>query len=324
MMLDRALIQHCPLCGDPARSPWLFGLGFELVRCDGCGHRYSTSVRAHNVMAKPVPVTRSAAAQQRLAGYLRLLEERLPARARVLDVGCNASDVLKLFRRKAKTPDIRVQGIDAPLDPALSVIDRVRRSGRAFWQQRVEDSLPQNECFELVVLSHVLEYSHQPGTLLRRLRDTLSARGRVLIEVPNADDRLLSLWRSAYRPLSPGHHVSFFDAAHLQQLLSRHGFVLEHMIAPTHACDLLYPTVQSALDAARAMIGVGAGRTSSLQPPDTSRPDSDRVRGRTTSPLRVAIDACLSAVDPAVRRVYGRERSELRGPVLMAVARVAA
>lgn len=309
-MLDRALIQQCPLCGDKARSPWLFGLGFELVRCDACGHRYSTSVHSQAILKAPSASSLpTRGLQDRFGAYLRLLGSSLPERARVLAVGSHASEVLQLFRSR-HAPAPRADEL-AKLTP----VDDVKRSGAAIWQKQVEASLPHNECFELVVLAQVLERIHEPGALLRRLRGTLSARGRLLVEVPNADDRLLSLWRSAYRPLSAGDHVSFFDAPHLKALLSRHGFVLEGMIAPTSAHDLVYTNVESALDAARA--AVGRPRAPEPEPRLRCPP---RVRW----PLRAAVDACLSALDPAVKLACATGRAELRGPTLMAVARVAA
>ncbi|MEY4576978.1 MAG: hypothetical protein RL701_1681, partial [Pseudomonadota bacterium] len=291
---------------------WLYGSGFELVRCDGCGHRYSTSVRADAMATKPA--SRRAAQSEleqaaRFDAYLELLGSNLPARARVLDVGSNASELLALFERHGfRAASTQISRPPTSLVPG-------RRPAAPIWQWRLEDCLPQNECYELVVLSHVLEYLYDPGALLRRLRATLGPEGRVLIEVPNADDRLLSLWRGVYRPLCPGEHVSFFDATHLQQLLRRHGFGLERMIAPTRARDLLYPSVQSAVDAARAVVGRARTRASA---PTAPPPSAASVLPK---PLRAALDACLSAIDPAVELVCGGETSELRGPVLIAVAR---
>jgi len=313
-MLDRALIEHCPVCGELPRSPWLYGQGFELVRCDACGHRYSTSVHVQAVLTKPKPAASARgriAERQRSVEYLRLLGSDLPIPARVLDVGCNASALVRLLTQRG----FQACGVKVAGRPAL-VASYGERVEPPIWQRRVEDCLPQNERFELIVLSRVLEYVHQPGSLLQRLRSALSASGRLLVEVPNADDRLLALWRGAYRPLSPGAHVSFFDAPHLEQLLDAHGFVVERMAAPTHARDLWYPSVQSAADAARAVIG----RSRSHLPRTVHKPRRRGLR----RPLGAALDACLSAIDPAVELMYGRERAQLRGPVLIAVARAAA
>jgi SAM-dependent methyltransferase len=325
-MLDRALIERCPLCMELNRSPWLYGLGFELVRCDACGHRYSTSVHAHigagaeaetaesvEELELAAESTRGDAAQRkRFNEYLQLLGPALPAQARVLDVGCDSGELLALFVAHG------FQAFGIERNPA-AMREAHARLGVPIWLGRVQDDLPANERFDLIVLSHVLEHTYGPGALLDRLRVALREGGRLLIEVPNADDRLLSLWRGAYRLLYPGEHVSFFDASHLRQLLHSRGFVIERLAAPTHARDLLIPSMQSALDAARTTFGRSRtrgwrGLYSSME------------RAPLRWPLRAAVDAGLELLDPIVARATGLHNSKERaprGPVLIAGARPA-
>ena len=50
-MNDSLPIAVCPLCQASEHTPWLDALGFELVRCSGCGHRYATSVHSPAILA---------------------------------------------------------------------------------------------------------------------------------------------------------------------------------------------------------------------------------------------------------------------------------
>jgi SAM-dependent methyltransferase len=180
----------------------------------------------------------------------------------------------------------------------------------------VEDCLPEDQRFDLIVLSHVLEHIHAPGPLLARLRLALAPGGRLLIEVPNAEDLLLRAWGGVYRPLCPGDHISFFDAPRLQRILRDHGYVLEQLRSPTHARDLVYPCLLSAVDGARKLL-----RRASVPSSAGGVCAQMRYRGRLRRPLRAAIDAAVSAIDPVVVRGVERLSVRLQGAVLIAVAR---
>jgi SAM-dependent methyltransferase len=308
-MLERALIERCPLCGELHRRPWLYGLGFELVRCTGCGHRYGTSVHPR-VSTQRDDARDHWLEQQRFAEYMRLLDATacLADSARVLQVGCQGGELLELFARRG----YGVCGVEASSSLAYRARERLAAQ---VWQGRPTSCLPQHERFQLIVLSHVLDHTHEPAALLRRMRTALGEGGRLIVEVPNANDRLLGLWRGAYRPLRPGERVSFFDAPHLQQLLQRQGFVVERMVAPTHARDIVYPCAASALDAARAVLGKTR--------PHDALDVSQRKGGcsRWLRQLRAAVDMLVSAIDPAVVKASRSQSSSLRGPSLIALAR---
>jgi 2-polyprenyl-3-methyl-5-hydroxy-6-metoxy-1,4-benzoquinol methylase len=53
-----------------------------------------------------------------------------------------------------------------------------------------------NQCFDVITLFHVLEHIPDPKNLLKQLAGKLSATGCIIIEVPNADDALLTLYKS--------------------------------------------------------------------------------------------------------------------------------
>lgn len=308
-------IDTCPLCHESTRTPWLRAHGFELVRCTGCGHRYSTSLHPASVLANAYYdepdsdiVARGLEAKAaRLDEYLALFQPPLPERARVLDVGCNAGELLHLFQLRGYQPF----GIEVSPGPAQYA---EKLLGVPIWRGRVEDCLPPDQRFDLVVLSHVLEHIHAPGRLLARLRAALAPGGRLLVEVPNADDLLLRAWGGVYRPLCPGDHISFFDAPRLQRLLRDEGFVLERLCSPTHARDVIYPCLLSAVDGARRVLERGGPTTAGVCA-------QTRYRGRLRRPLRAAIDALVSAIDPVVVRGVQHFSERLQGAVLIALAR---
>lgn len=317
-MSERRAIERCPLCTASSREAWLHALGFELVRCSICGHRYASEVLGSEVLAHDyydepdaALVARAMVGKaKRFEEYLALLGPRLPRGGRVLDVGCNSGELLSLFQARGFVPF----GIERSPGPARFA---ERQLGVAIWRGSAEDVLPPDARFELVTLCHVLEHIPEPSALLARLATSLAAGGRLLIEVPNADDALLEVWAGGYRPLCPGDHVSFFDAAHLQRSLEQAGLVVEALVSPTHARDVFYPSLLSAVDRVRLGLRRAAAE------PLAGVCAQTRYRGRWRQPLRAALDLVVEALDPVALRATRGWQRELRGAVLIAVARPA-
>lgn len=81
--------------------------------------------------------------------------------------------------------------------------------------------------FDLVFLYYVLEHVKEPHGFLRQIRRLLRGRGaKLILEVPNGDEALVSLYRSrAYDDFVwQRAHCSYFTPRVLSGLLNRHGF----------------------------------------------------------------------------------------------------
>lgn len=55
--------------------------------------------------------------------------------------------------------------------------------------------VPNEQNFDLIVLFHVLEHLPDPVVFMSQLAERLKAGGRIVVEVPNVDDALLSLYK---------------------------------------------------------------------------------------------------------------------------------
>jgi 2-polyprenyl-3-methyl-5-hydroxy-6-metoxy-1,4-benzoquinol methylase len=136
------------------------------------------------------------------------------ARSRTLDVGCGYGflvDELQSFGFVAVGIDISESRI------ALAQAHSRGRFERSF----VQDI---NESYEGVGLFHVLEHVRDPRAFLAACGRILDPGGRIFVEVPNVDDRLLLesvdygafYWQRA--------HLSYFDADNLRDLVESAGF----------------------------------------------------------------------------------------------------
>lgn len=320
----RLFLAKCPVCGGAERAPWLDALGFPLVRCAACGHRYATEALSAAELAgayydepdADIAARSAAAKQARFLEYGPLIEKVAPEPGRVLDVGCNAGELLALFQEAGWS----VAGVEASPGPAAYARSRL---GAPVWEGAAEEVIPEGELFDLVTMTHVLEHVADPKRLLGRLRRALRPGGAILIEVPNADDWLIRAFGGYYRPLCPGDHVSFFDERSLRRALEEGGFNVMDMVSPVHARDIVYGSALSAVDFMRAMArravrreeraGEGGAEEGGVMA-------QTRYRGRLRAPLRRALDWAVEKADPMVVRAAGAAMPEASGPVLIAIA----
>ena len=98
----------------------------------------------------------------------------------VLDFGCGAGGYLVLAKNVAKS----VQGID--LESAMR--DGLNKEGIP-----CAASLDDVKKYDVITMFHVLEHLDEPMKYLTQIEQHLNVNGKLLIEVPNADDALLSL-----------------------------------------------------------------------------------------------------------------------------------
>lgn len=312
--MARVAVPGCPVCGDKWDYPWILAAGFPLVFCmGGCGHRYSKEVLGEEALAgtyynedEATLEARGnmASKRARFTEYEAILGGLRPG-LRVLDVGCNTGELLSLFKEKG----CEVAGVEVSPGPARLARKRL---GAQVWEGRVEDVLPAGETFDVVALAHVLEHIHQPVALLERLKSALRPGGKLLVEVPNAEDLGVHVWGGRYRSLCPGDHVSFFTEKSLDGALQRAGLHVQAKASPTHARDIFYTWLLSAVDVARQR------RTQDVD----GVMHKARYRGGLRRPLRAAIDAVVPMLDPLV--AYGMARlppyAQGLGTVLIAVA----
>ena len=129
----------------------------------------------------------------------------------IVDFGCGAGGFLLRARKVAK----KVYGIE--LEKRLQT--HFSSSGLSVFEDI--GKLPEKP--DLIFMFHVLEHVAEPLPLLERLRQT---GARLIVEVPNADDALLTLYHSEafshFTYWSP--HLYLYNAGTLPRLLKKAGY----------------------------------------------------------------------------------------------------
>lgn len=229
---------HCYLCngesfkvrdGEVRDNPAL-----EILECVACGlvmlssfeHIHSSFYQDSGMHgAEPTPMTEwlgeTAHDDQRRFDMLK----PLLANKRVLDFGCGAGGFLSRARSFSKS----VLGVELEA--------RVREH----WRGEIEITADLNSVqgsWDVVTSFHVLEHLTDPVRMLKKLAALLSEKGHMVIEVPSADDALLSLYEcDEFKKFTYwSQHLFLFNPQTLQRVAEMAGLkvvsIIQHQRYP--------------------------------------------------------------------------------------------
>ena len=107
----------------------------------------------------------------------------------LLDFGCGAGG----FLLKARELTVKAHGIE----PESRLKKHFQSYGLTVFQNLSE--IPKNirgEGYDIITMFHVLEHITDPRSILIELSEMLADAGQIIVEVPNADDALLTLFNN--------------------------------------------------------------------------------------------------------------------------------
>lgn len=115
------------------------------------------------------------------------LKELLPSCA-LLDFGCGAAGFLMQARDLAGT----AHGIE----PERRLAEHFKSQNLTVYPGLTELNQDNGSRYDIITLFHVMEHLPDPKSVILELAGLLHAGGQIIIEVPNADDALLTLYKS--------------------------------------------------------------------------------------------------------------------------------
>lgn len=199
----------------------------KVLECSDCGLVFLSSTEhikdsfyeesGMHAQAIDIPAwLRNAASDdnRRFRQLTRCMENRS-----VLDFGCGAGG----FLLQARNVTSRACGVEVE----TRLIPHFREQGL-----EVHASLDNlDESFDLITLFHVLEHFPDPCKLLQQLAKKLKTGGQIIVEVPNANDALLTLYQC--EPFSRftywSCHLYLFNAATLTRLAEKCGLTVNYV-----------------------------------------------------------------------------------------------
>ncbi len=264
--VDRVTLtwQRCEVCGfvDYSPRPTADQVSAKYVRLGGAT---STTVKAPTV---------SRIDRVRSNELWRVVEPRRHEIRRVLDYGGGTGSLMTRFIH---------EGCDVSVvDYAPEVIDGARLLG-----QTVE-ALNADARFDLIVASHVVEHMAEPVEVLASLRNHLSPRGRIYVEVP------MELHGAHPRVREPVTHLNFFSPVSLSALLERAGFELQ-------ACRV-EPTTHASGRYALAVRALARVADAAMPGPSVRRPQTSLTEGGSWVALKLKLRHPRLLLNPVRRR----------------------
>jgi SAM-dependent methyltransferase len=158
------------------------------------------------------------------AGERRVMLERVPEGATVLDVGCWAGSVGRFLMEHRRAT---VDGVE----PDAEIASHARRFYRDVFVGRFEDFLTDAQgTYDRLLFLDVLEHLGNPREALERAKSLLTAGGRALASIPNVahwsvrKELLLGRWRYEDNGLLDRTHLHFFTLESAEELLVEAGW----------------------------------------------------------------------------------------------------
>jgi 2-polyprenyl-3-methyl-5-hydroxy-6-metoxy-1,4-benzoquinol methylase len=206
------LNRPCPVCGEPAATPYFGKRELQLVRCVRCSMIYANPVpvematgnfydRAGGEYLTPEKIE-SDYADVRFERELKLFRSHCP-RGAVLDVGCSSGGFL--YQLKKRFPDdYTVLGTDVSTDPLAHAAKMgVPVVNGAFLTQSFAEK------FDAVTFWAVMEHLSDPKAFLKKAASILKPGGVCFVLTPNMSSLAARLLGAKYRYIFP-EHLNYF------------------------------------------------------------------------------------------------------------------
>jgi 2-polyprenyl-3-methyl-5-hydroxy-6-metoxy-1,4-benzoquinol methylase len=147
--------------------------------------------------------------------------------SRLLEIGCASGFFLHEVKDSVKTVtgvELTNEHINFALNKGLKVMNSL-------------DKVPDNS-YDLIFMFHVLEHVNDPIQFLKEVKKKLCERGKIIVEVPNVDDVLVSVYKiknhlDFYWEIA---HNYYFSRITLQKVLENAGYRCD--IFPLQRYDL--------------------------------------------------------------------------------------
>lgn len=215
----------CAVCGGDRAKEIGIKAGYHLHRCLQCDF----------IFVAPLPDLQKLSGQyQHYAGnrdyYAKARKKRrrhlkrlvrvrglLPKMGRFLDVGCNIGAAVEAARHLGYD----ATGID--IDPhSVSLADQLF-PGNRFEVRAIEEYAAQEQPFDIVHSSEVIEHVPDIQAFVRALSQLLKPGGILYLTTPDAGHWRVPRDFLSWVTVCPPEHIHYFNRANLTHILARHG-----------------------------------------------------------------------------------------------------
>jgi SAM-dependent methyltransferase len=259
--MEKSLQRSCPICKNALNGEVLHTQAFvlpeghilsdaskyDIVSCSECGFvfadtplgqdvydRYYSQMSIYELDYSDLDISKYMS-QARLIGSF--LEDD---NAKIVDMGCGNGGLLQALKT------LGFKNLTA-VDPSHKCIDNIRSHGIS----GIEGSIFQNrvtEKYDLVIVSHVLEHIVNVSAALHVLRNMLSEKGKIYIEVPDASHYADHYIVPYY--YFDTEHINHFEEVSLINLGFKNGLIVNHLGKKelNLSSDIKYPAIYAVFE----------------------------------------------------------------------------
>ncbi len=145
-----------------------------------------------------------------------LIENNFKRNISILDIGCGYGFFIKL----AKDAGFNATGLEVSKE-RREIAQKV--TGEKILPRAIQGKNKSGKKYDVITLFHVLEHIKNPIELARDLKTYLKPNGTIIIEVPNANDYLLTLNRNYKDFFWQRAHISYFTPETINEVLKKAG-----------------------------------------------------------------------------------------------------
>jgi SAM-dependent methyltransferase len=208
--------EKCPACDRESRSSHGEKNGCRIYRCHGCGTLYSErSQLDYDGYYDESNLTVPDFINDRLDEVFARLHVYRKTN-RLLDIGCGAGSLLQAARRAGWNAE--------GLEISESAADHVRSQGFEVFQGHLSSAPYQDNYFDVVTASELIEHVADPLTILEQTERILRPGGLLWATTPNAlsfSSRMLGV---RWSTVCPPEHLQLFSPNGVRKLIERAGF----------------------------------------------------------------------------------------------------
>lgn len=227
----RPVVKACHVC-EGSRVHYLFSArSHRVVRCEDCGLVFLNPQPADDELACIYGANyflgsdsdagvgigsgvKKATARLYLSEILRYSGTET---GRLLEVGSGDGESLA----EAESAGWNVTGVELSSIACEKARRRLKRGSVICGE--LQGAMLESNCFDLCVVSDVLEHVRSPGALLREIHRVLKPGGTLFVATPSLDSWSARLLRQKWMEFKP-EHLTYFDRQTLQTALFKSGF----------------------------------------------------------------------------------------------------
>ena len=147
----------------------------------------------------------------------QFIKKIIPKKSRVLEIGSGHGFFLEIM----KTNGFDIIGYDISKEKRKY---SKKITDVPVYDININEKIPADNKFDIVVLFHTLEHITEPITLLKNIKKLLKPKGKILIEVPNSDDFHLKLNKFYKEFYWERAHIHYFNPKILKNVIRKSGF----------------------------------------------------------------------------------------------------